>query len=232
MATLAQLRSRVSAKLGTDPTASGSDETLVDGWLNEGVIEVLLQTGCKVISGTMSLVAGTKDYDLDTGILAVKHAYITASSQDYRMEQVSPHELIDMRLRGSNAQSSPALYYAVEGSHLFMVYPTPAAADTVTLYYVPRPTAMSSGAHDPSNTTYGGVPAEMHKAIEYYALWQGADYQNDETSGQGERYRQMFDAEIKKQRRWVNSKGNVRLPRAVVGRRRPIPRDPSTDVRW
>lgn len=223
MATLAQLRSRVSAKLGLDATAAGADETLVDGWLNEGVVDVLLQTGCKVTTGTVNLTAGTSDYTLDATVLLIKDAYTTSSGETYRLRQVSAPELIDMRVTDATSDS-PSLYYALYGADLFMVYPTPAAADTVTLYHVPKPTVMSTGTHDPSNATYGGVPTEFHKAIEYYALAQGADYQNDETSAQGERYRSMYENELKRVRKLVNVKANVRVPVATVGRSRRVPR--------
>lgn len=222
--TLAQFRTRIAAKLGLDNTASSADQSLVDAWCNEGVIDVLLRTSCRVNPATMTLTSGTNDYRLDATVLLVKDAYTTASSQTYPFEQVSPDRLLEMR-RGNTGTSSPTSYYALHGSDLLMVYPTPSAADTLNLYYVPRPTAMSDAAHDPSNATYGGVPVEFHKAIEYFALAQGADYQNDETSAQGQRYTELYEKELRKVTKYVNVKGNTRLPRATVGRimRRSLP---------
>jgi hypothetical protein len=52
---------------------------------------------------------------------------------------------------------------------------------------------MTDGAHDPSSSTYGRIPTEFHKAIEYYALWQGAEYDENRTGQGGERYRMLFE---------------------------------------
>jgi hypothetical protein len=222
MATLAQFRSRVQAKIGLDATASGTDEVLLDSWINEGVTDFLLQTQCKVISATMTMIVGTSDYTLDTAILVIKDVYITSGSDLTGLEQWSPYELLARR-RANTTQSSPATAYAVMGGNLFLVYPTPSAADVITLYYVPRPVTLSAGGDTPSE-----IPVEFHKAVEYYALAQAADYDDDASSAQGLRYRDLYLSEVGKARKYLNVKGNARLPRAVVGRRRLV--SPRNDV--
>lgn len=173
------------------------------------------------------MTAGTDDYTLDTAILLVKEAFSTAAGENGRLTQVSPSELLEMRMAGGTATSGAAMYYAVNGANLFMVYPTPASsADTVTFYYVPRPTTLASGADIPSE-----IPAEHHPAIEFYALWRLASYDDDQSSGQGERYREQYSEWVRKARKYISMKGNVRLPRATVGRRRLVPHDPSADWR-
>ena len=228
MATLANLRTRVSAKLGLDTTAGGTDETLLDSWANEAVLDVLLKTGVYRSSATMTLTANTKDYTLPSEILAVDELYITGSNGDRPLTRASTQDLLYMRRATST--SGDVMFYAVNGANLLMVYPTPTAADTLTVYYTPRPTAMSSGAHDPSSTTYGGIPAEHHKAIEYYCLWQGGDYLDDQSSSQGQRYLDLYEKELAKIRRAVRRKGGKRLGRATVGRRPVFVTHPSQDV--
>lgn len=233
MATLSELRTRVSAKLGLDNTASG-DQPLIDGWLNEGVREVLLDTHCYVAKATMNLSANVGDYDLPTTILAIHDIYVTSGGEDGMFERVSADEILRRRRADAAvAATGTTRYYAVNGANMLMVYPTPAAADTITIYYVPRPTELSSSAHDPSSTTYGGVPVEYHKAIEFYALAEGADYDDDSSSAQGERYRALYERQILKTKRRIRNRGGRSLGRATLGRRsrRYLSGDPSADVR-
>ena len=231
MATLAQIRNEVSRVVGLDQTAAGADETLLDGWANEAVLDILLQTRCYVAVSTTTLTANTGDYTLDTAILHVVDCYLTASSTGYRLRQVSPQELLDMRVTSPGA-ASPATCFAVAGSNLLMLYPTPSTADTLSVYYVPRPTAMSAGTHDPSNTTYGGIPTEFHRAIVKYVEAEAADYRDDKSSDQGDRYRSDYMVWLGKIRKYVNQKGATdTVPFQVRGMWTP-PHDPSTDTGW
>lgn len=145
----------------------------------------------------MSETANTGDYTLPTGILSVRaFQWANAGGSSGVPERVSVDEILRLRSWADGSSSTlPATYYAVAGTNLLMVYPTPSSADTITVYYVPRPTAMSSASHDPSNATYGGVPAEFHPAVEKYALWHLASMDDDQTSGQGERYRIEYEGD-------------------------------------
>ena len=233
MATLAQFRTRISGTLGLTNESGHADRDLIDARVNAGVVDVLLQTGCRIEPEDLNFIAGEDDYNLNNSILLVRDAYIVGTSENSRLTRVTPAELIDMRIAGSGASSPPVTFYAMNGSNLLMVYPTPtSSSEKLFIYYVPRPTEMSDASHDPSTETYGGVPKEFHDAIEYYALWKLADFQDDETSAQGERYRSLYEQEIKKARKYVNMKGGVTLAPARVGRRRwRVPSDPSADVR-
>lgn len=234
MSTLAQFRTAVTAKIGLDNTASSAEQGYVDTWLNEGVVRVLMDTQCYVVSGTTTLTSGTGDYTLDAAVLDIVSVYISSSNPSKPLTRLTPHEILLLR-QGSSTNSSPASAFAVNGANMLMVWPTPASADTLTFYYIPRPTAMSSASHDPSNATYGGVPSEYHKAVEFYACWQAADYDDDQSSAQGERYRQQYDNEIHRVRRRMLGKGGGPLPRARLAVRTNTyfrPRDNSTDVRW
>lgn len=194
MTTLAQYRTRIAAKIGTDTTAAGLDETLIDAWVNEGATDFLLRTRCKVESGTTTLAAGQYDFTIDTDILLIQDCYLSGTTQNYPMTQVTVHELLAMRQSLVNTAIGP-LYYAVAGSNLFMVHPTPTAASTITIYYVPRPVTLSSGSASPDE-----IPAEFHKAVEFYALAEMADYDDDASSAQGERYRQEYEKWVGKAR--------------------------------
>jgi hypothetical protein len=230
MATLTKIRNEVILKIGLDNTAAGADELLVDEWANEAVRDVLLETQCYTKPATSTTTANQNDYDLDPTILKIKEIYASQSGQYYRLREISTAELIDLRVSAGSSVDTPATHFAVEGSNLLMLYPTPSAVYTLTMYYVPRPTEMSSGAHDPSNVTYGGIPVEFHKAIKLFALAEAADYRDDQSSAQGERYRQAYEFWLRKIRKAVNGKGNTTVPAFEIRPRRSVPHDPSTDL--
>lgn len=228
--TLGTLRTSISSKLGLDNTAASAEQVLIDQWCNEGVVDVLLQTRCYVTSATMALTAGEDEYTLSTSILHIADIELTAGGAVKRFQMVSPAEILEMRRRGASSADDP-FYYAVAGSNMLMVYPTPTSAGTLTVYYTARPTVMSDAAHDPSNTTYGGVPTEFHKAIELYALWQGAEYDNHTPSKNGKDFQEDYEKRLRRYRRHVNLKGNTVLAPARVNlRRRRLVADPGTDT--
>jgi hypothetical protein len=195
---------------------------------NEAVVDILLKTGCYVTSATMTETSGTGDYTLDTGIMRVK-GWQWSDGSTYSQPERVPIDVL-LALRGNNSASTtwPASFYAVAGANLLMVYPTPAASDTITVYYTPVPTAMSSGSHDPSSATYGGIPVGFHPAIEQYMLWKLASADDDESSGQGERYRIAYEGQqgdggwIKTIRKYTLMHGGKPSRVRVNGRRRPF----------
>lgn len=157
--------------------------------MNEGVTDVLLRTSCKVSTTTITETSGTGDYQLNTDILRVVAWEWTNAVQTLLPERVTVEELLWRRAFDATS-SYPAQAYAVAGSNLLMVYPTPTGADTITVYYVARPTALSAGTDSP-----GDIPEEFHPAVELYALWKLASMSDDQSSGQGERYRIQYEGQ-------------------------------------
>lgn len=224
MTTLGTFRSNIAAMIGLD-NSTGGDQGLIDGWVNEGYLSLVRDTRSKVQSATFTLTSGSKDYTMDTEVLSIIDVYITSSSVDYSLVRVAVDTLLEYRRNGATVQQSPARYYAYAGGNLLMFYPTPNAADTVTVYYVDRPTALSASSDSPSD-----VPAEYHPLIEWYALWRAADYDDDASSQQGKRYQAMYEQGRGMMRRDLNLKGGKLPPARVPGvGRRLIPRDNSTD---
>lgn len=172
----------------------------------------------------MALTAGTGDYTLSTSIMQIKAVYLTASLTTYQLTQMTVQELL--RLRMGTTATGLVSRFAVSGSDLLLVWATPEAADSLTVYYVPRPVTLSAGSDTPSE-----IPAEFHKAIEFYALAEAADYDDDQSSSQGQRYRDRYLEEVRRYRRNVTLKAG-RMPAARVNprRRNLIPHDPSMDT--
>ena len=222
MATLTQLCNKVQQKLGLDSTASSAEETLLIQWLNEAVVDVLLRARVNVNPATLATAAGVADYTLSSNALAVRDlTYTSADGTTTRLTRVTPDDILRFRT-ATPAVGGTVMYYAFTGSDMFMFYPTPASAGTITVYYVPRPTAMSVSSHDPSNETYGGIPAEYHKALELYALAEAAEYTDHQPSQFGARYKAEYEAKLIEVKRAMRHRGGRSLGAAIVGKRRPL----------
>lgn len=192
MATLSTFQSDVAGVLGLENTVGG-DQPRLTGWANDAVVDMLLRTHCYIKSETLALTVGTGDYDLQSTnkeILAIDDIFLTSNGANFRVKRLASSDLLNLRLFSVTA--SPVQMYAISGANLLMVYPSPLSADTFTIYYVPRPTAMSSGTDDPSTVSLGGIPSEYHYGIELYMQWKAADAFDDATSNNGETYRRMY----------------------------------------
>jgi hypothetical protein len=216
MSTFAEFTSAVTTRTGSD------DSTSIGRYVNEAYVDVLTRTRCKVSSATLSLTAGTSDYSLDTAtILEITEiAKVTSVGVDYIPQRCTPQEIL--ALRANSTGSSPVTRYATDGTTL-MVWPTPAAADTLTYYYIPRPATLT-GSDIPSY-----LPAQWHKALFWYAAAEASDDRDDESSGQGELYRVKYEKMLRDIRKNMNRMGGRRLPRATVGAGVSAPHDNSAD---
>jgi hypothetical protein len=224
------LKSRVSKTLGLDETASGQDDTVLGYELNDAVREFLLDTHVNVNRSETTIAAVEDDSEIGTPVLAITNILVTGSdSQVWLPERTNASEILRMRRAGS-AVSGTARWYALQGNDLMMFYPSLAVGDVVTIYYVPKPTEMSSGSHDPSNETYGGIPVEYHPALIEYAKWKMADYDDDGSSQMGMVYQQQYERMVRKALKRMRNKGGRALGRAVVGVRRVQASHPSQDI--
>lgn len=206
---------------------------LCDGWVNEAVVDILMETQVYVVESTASLTAGQGDYVMDSNILLIKDVYVSSGGSNWTFDHVSPDQIIQYRT-SSTIGGGPSRYFALNGADVLMLYPTPSSGDSLTLYYVPRPTALSDAPDDPSQASLGGIPSEWHKAIQWYALWQAGDYMDDDSSHNGQDYRQEYEAWLKRIKKERSRKGGRRIGAIVPGRRRrpSVAHDPSADVRY
>ena len=154
---------------------------------------MLLRTHCYVTTDTLNLTSGTGDYDLLTlkpNWLAIEDIYTTSSNANFRLQRLSTTDLINLRL--FSVTTSPEKMFALSGANLLMLYPAPLQSDVLTVYYVPKPTALSNTTDDPSSASLGGIPTEFHYGLELYMQWKAADAFDDESSSNGESYRRMY----------------------------------------
>ena len=188
------MRSDVAGVLGLDFDSNNpgnGDGPRLLGWANDAVVDMLRRTHCYVSSATLALTAGQDDYDLDPNILAIEDLYLTSQSGgQFVVHRRETTEIVNLRL--FQATTSPMQLYAVAGTNLLMVYPTPVQNDVLTIYYVPRPIAMANSNDDPSVASLGGIPPEFHYGLELYMMWKAADAFDDESSSSGETYRRLY----------------------------------------
>lgn len=214
---LTQFRTELAALLSLN--VDDADElALMDQWINEGVTYVVGETGSKVTVATADVTAALGDYNLDTDILRI----LWIETGGAQLEPAGPTEILRRRLNAATTDA-PQLY-AVDGANLLMLYPTPSEDGTLTVYHVPRPTTLADGADIPTE-----IPAEFHRLVVLYAAWRGGDYDDDQTSAQGSRYKQLLDEGIKQMKSRLMRKRGRRLPRATVSRRRGVPHRNDTD---
>jgi hypothetical protein len=199
--TLIQYQTKIGRKIGMDITDAG-DLTAMRDWLNEAYEDFLLETHVNVHTGVAATSAGVGDYDLSTNILAVLEVHTVDTSGDVLFFQpVTPEEILRRRT-GGVVTTRRGGYFATQGINKLMLFPTPTEAYNITFYYVPRPTALSVSSDVPSS-----VPAEYHKALEFYALSEAADEDDDGTSLQGDRYRLLYEGFVSKARRQKQWRG-------------------------
>lgn len=220
---LGTLRTRVGQALNVagGGSVAGTELTLLDGYINEAVEQILLRTKVNKKTATVALTSGQGDYTLDPIMLAFDDMWIAPAGGSTWMPMLEPVDSWDIRsMRNvSPTVATPTKYYAFEGN-VIMLYPNPGSGDVLHIVYVPRPTAMSSTSHDPSIAPYGEIPSEFHHLIESYAKWKTADYADDQSSQQGQAYMQLYEQGLAMMKSLLNRKGGIRTGYAKVGNKR------------
>lgn len=170
-----------SRALGLETDAASDELTLMQRWVNRGIVDLLLKTHAYTDIGLMALSANVTDYRIDSSVLTVDNiTLIDSTGAPYALDVVSMTDLLPY-LNPNVASTATPTKAAIEGT-LLRIAPVPVSALTLTYIYVPKPTEITadgttgSDSVDPSNATYGGIPTEFHDAILMYMMWKGAEY--------------------------------------------------------
>lgn len=217
-----QIVFEVSRSLGLDDTAASDELTLMQRWVNRGIVDVLMKTRCYMDLGTMNLQAGVTDYRIDPNILVVNQITVPDTAGNIiELDVINMNDILPY-LSSQIATTTAPLYAAIEGTFM-RVAPAPSSAAVMTYLYVPKPTEIpadgttANDALDPSTAAYGGIPSEYHDALVNYVLWQAAEY-DDKGGGfyrghafaPGSAYQQLYQgriAEILKEHRRKAGRG-------------------------
>jgi len=211
---LTTFRLRIQSTTGLASASPGHyEQTLVDGWVNEGITQFLMRTKAVKKTASLALTAGQGDYTIDPNVIAFEDAYIGNSM----LKNVDTQDIRRWRLNPSYSPAGSVGCFAYEGQTI-MLYPTPVAADVLHMVYVPEPLApLVGGNDDPSGAGFGFIPNEYHPTIEAYAKWKAGEYANDQPSQNGQVWKQEWEAGVVSTRSLETRKAGVNVRRATPG---------------
>ncbi|HEX7071473.1 MAG TPA: hypothetical protein VF190_11735 [Rhodothermales bacterium] len=158
--------------------------------------------------------------------MRIKQMYPTSGGVQYQPLRLATLEqiLTWQQASGGNAVANGTVeYYALSGLNQIDFYPTPSSADTLTIYYVKQPTALSAN----EDTTILPEPYAS-KVLEYGALSEAADYKGDPSE---QEYRALYSDWMRRLRAHLTRRmgGQPGQFQFIPSRALP-PHDPSTDT--
>lgn len=172
-ATFTDIVAQVVAKARLDATA---DATAAGTWVNQAYFAACIENEVSETSGTVTLTANTYSYDLTSfltaAIVRVKAMVVTSAGTTFAPLQYVPLDEILAR-RQSSAATGIAEFYTLVGYKTLELFPTPGAADTLTIYYIAAPTVLATTAVPILPEPYGS------KVLEYGALCDAAEFKSD-----------------------------------------------------
>lgn len=223
--TRATLRSRVSGAIGLSNATGSSEQLLIDSWLDEAVEQYLIETKCTVDTAELALTAGEGDYRLPASVLAIRNIWlVTAGGTRVNLEPASTSEILERR-RYQMSGLFPTIF-SLEGYEFLRIEPAAqSSSDVLHWDYVPAPTAWAAADDTPPF-----IPSWGHPAIEEYAKWKAADWDDDTSSQIGVTYQKNWETELKKARTRINRLSGKWGPARAGGRRRAVPTSPGVDL--
>lgn len=181
---------------------SSLDLSSVKDWINRAYYQVCVEAEVTVTTTTINCVAGTSKYTLASTVAKIKQAALKpagSTSFNAPLTLTTLDEILRFRQAGGDTQTAgtTAAYYTLLGSTDLELWPTPAAADVITVYYVAYPTALSANGDLP-------VIEEPYASnlLVYGAAAQAGDFKGDPSTVDWEnqfadwmsRYMQYLDA--------------------------------------
>lgn len=176
--TFATIQQAVIEKATLDPVL---DLPKVKDWLNQAYFQAAVET--EAISGesTMPMTAGTGSYVFPAAVARIRQMAVQPAGSTVFNAPLILTTLDEILQRRQSAQTAGpyATHYTLVGINGFEVWPTPAAADTITVYYVSYPTVLSADGDLP-------VFEEPYasKILEFGALAEAGDFKGDPATAQ------------------------------------------------
>lgn len=208
---------------------STNDLSKVKDWINQVYADAVIETEANITSATMDLTAGDYSYTLPSGISRIKQMIVTPvnGTPSWPLIMTSLDDILRRRQAGGGQATATGstTHYAVLGLTEFEVYPTPASNDTITVYYLALPAALSADADTP-------ILPEPYasKVLEYGALAEAADFKSDP---QEQEYRALYMQWVAKLRAHLTRLGGGQPGQFEIFRSFNFPpHDPSADVRY
>jgi hypothetical protein len=169
----------VIAKTRLDATA---DRAKVKDWINRVYARVCVETEALQRADTMTLTANVASYTLPGAVIRIKWLVSSTPGGSYGapLQPTSQEQILVWRQSGTVAPvaNETSTHYAIVGSTELELFPTPATADTLLVYYVYLPSPLSLDADVP-------VIQEPYAtdALEYGACFEAAAFKGDPAAG-------------------------------------------------
>jgi len=224
--TFADIYNEVIDRVRLDSTA---DLARTKDWVNQTYAEVCIETEAVQDFDTLTTTANVAVYTLDTAIVRIKQMYITPAAQGASRPLIPTSLEQILEWSASNGANTTAngyvTHYALFGIQNIQFYPTPSAANTITMYYVKLPTALSAA---------GDIPMLQEPYVSTCltegACFQAAMFVKDPDTPL---YKQNYDQALRALRGHMRRREGAMTRQFRITRGdRVVPHDPSTDVRW
>lgn len=198
-------------------------------WINQAYARAVVETEANQLVATMTTTANVSSYTLPAGVSRIKQMTAQqAGTSGYTvpLRLTSMQQILGMRQNtGTSPVTGSITHYALNGINDFEVYPTPSGVDTINIFYVALPTALSANGDLP-------ILPEPYasKVLEYGALVEAADFVKDPFGYLA--YAQTFDEWMMRLRVHLNRRRGAQTEQfQLVPAGSFPPHDPSTDVR-
>jgi len=207
-----------------------TDRSLVRDWINQAYIGAVQRTMEDIVLCHMTLTPGVHTYQLPAGIIEIRQMVLApAGTSDPKYGPLVPISLEEILLKlaaydGSGSARGLVTHYSLSGEDLLEVWPVPAAADVLWIYYLEQPTALLADTDVPRLQEPYAT-----EILEYGASMKAAEYKGDQNA---QLYRQLYEQAVGRLQAHLNRKkgatsGQFMLARPV----RVISHDPSADIR-
>jgi len=210
--------SQVQAWLGLQ-LMDDYDETLpIQNAIYRGTIDLLARTRCVARCVHLHYQANQGVYTLDHKILALVDVEDGATRRARRDQTGYNPAFATTVVYPAGVTADTPFTFTLIRSDLFRINPTPTSDGVFDVWAVLLPTQMAADSDSPSDESHGAIPEEYQDAIVLYALWQMADYGDDATGQQGERYRIQYEGQdmrggrLREIKMLINKRGTARAP--------------------
>lgn len=156
-------------------SSDSAKTTQINTALNQERYRLNAEFRLKKTTDTLDVNADSETVTLPADVVEILSLY----TSDYLLQPLTEQEFA---LLGTSASTGPQVY-VVDGSSTTLrirPYPTESEADALTIYYVQRPTALSSDSDTPSE-----LPAEFHDLIAEGAIYRIAQSEEDQDLARG-----------------------------------------------
>lgn len=222
--TFVTLQSEVISRLRLD---SVNDLTMVKNNMNRVYAHACIKTEALQAKTTVSPSAGGS-YTLTSAVLRIRYIQLTVGSVGYPLLiEKSLEEILSLRAQATSAPvTGPPQYYAVDGSATIEVYPNFLGNESMDIWAVNAPTALSGDTDVPV------LPEPYGSAVLIYGtLVEMADFSKDMLTG-AQGYAQQYQYWLAELRQHLNRRTGARVQQLrVAGSGSFVPHDPSSDVR-